>query len=193
MSPIIIRKAKIRDVVEIHRLINHYAEKRLLLPRSLSELYERLRDFFVLVASPSQHAEASSGDLSTDEYICGVCGLGICWDDLAEIRSLAVWESYRDKGFGSRLVDECLSEARQLGLKKVFTLTYAPYFFEKLGFIRVDKSSLPQKIWGDCLRCPQFPNCDEIALVLDLHETASIENKTDNIQFPKEGRTACSA
>lgn len=165
MNGTLLRKATIGDVADMHRLINHYAEKRLLLARSLSELYERLRDFFVLV-SQGEGQGASPGGCR--EELIGVCGLGICWEDLAEIRSLAVWESYRGRGFGSVLVNRCLEEARELGIRRVFTLTYAPYFFEKLGFKRVDKATLPQKVWGDCLRCPQFPNCDELALALDL-------------------------
>lgn len=163
-----LRKATISDVADMHRLINHYAAKRLLLPRSLSELYERLRDFFVLVSPPKAQRPGCETEIEDKERLIGVCGLGICWEDLAEIRSLAVWEDYRGQGFGSLLVNRCLEEARELGIPKVFTLTYAPYFFEKLGFKRVEKSTLPQKVWGDCLRCPQFPNCDELALALDL-------------------------
>jgi amino-acid N-acetyltransferase len=178
MSTTLLRKATIGDVADMHRLINHYAEKRLLLARSLSELYERLRDFFVLVTRPEEQVDGSSPGGCQHELI-GVCGLGICWEDLAEIRSLAVWESYRGRGFGSVLVNRCLEEAKELGISRVFTLTYAPYFFEKLGFRRVDKSTLPQKVWGDCLRCPQFPNCDELALVLDLKGVKPVEHQGD--------------
>lgn len=150
-----IRKATVRDVKTIHTLLNHFADKGLLLPRSLSEIYDHLRDYSVL--------EAVEGDLPS-----GVCGLGICWEDLAEIKSLAVSEPLQGKGFGSRLVEACLDEARALGLKKVFTLTYVPGFFKKLGFEEIDKSFLPHKIWADCLRCPKFPNCDEVSLMKTL-------------------------
>ena len=151
-----IRKAIIGDVNEIHRLLNHYADQGLLLPRSLSELYDHLRDYVVLV----------SGDHK--RLIHGVCGLRICWDDLAEIKSLAVSENHQGKGSGIRLVETCLEESRSLGLKKVFTLTYVPGFFIKLGFKVVEKSVLPNKIWADCLTCPKFPDCDETALMINL-------------------------
>jgi amino-acid N-acetyltransferase len=151
-----IRKAIIRDVHSIHRLLNDYAGRDLLLPRSLSELYDHLRDYFVLQDS------AEPNDVK------GVCALGICWDDLAEIRSLAVTEDHQGRGAGSRLVETCLDEARSLGLNKIFVLTYVPDFFKKLGFNEMDKSGLPHKIWSDCLKCPKFPNCDETALMIDL-------------------------
>lgn len=151
-----IRKAVISDVRGIHQILNYYADKNLLLARSLSELYDHLRDYFVL----SDHAQ--------EQIIRGVCGLGICWEDLAEIRSLAVSEDQQGKGSGSQLVETCLKEADALGLKRVFVLTYVPAFFEKIGFRKVDKSVLPHKIWADCLKCPKFPNCDETALMIDL-------------------------
>jgi len=151
-----IRKAVISDVQSIHKILNQYADKDLLLPRSLSELYDHLRDYFVLEDDAQGH------------LIKGVCGLGICWEDLAEIRSLAVTDDQQGKRSGSRLVEVCLKEARALGLKKVFVLTYAPVFFEKLGFKKVEKSVLPHKIWADCLKCPKFPNCDETALMINL-------------------------
>lgn len=151
-----IRKAIIGDIKDIHRLLNHYADQGLLLPRSLSELYDHLRDYVVLVADDHMH------------LIHGVCGLRICWEDLAEIKSLAVSEDRQGKGSGPRLVETCLQESRSLGIKKVFTLTYVPDFFIKLGFREVEKSVLPNKIWADCLNCPKFPDCDEIALMINL-------------------------
>jgi amino-acid N-acetyltransferase len=150
-----IRKATTKDVRAIHALLNHFANQGLLLARSLSEIYDHLRDYAVL--------EGPEG-----EAVLGVCGLGICWEDLAEIKSLAVSEAHQGKGFGVRLVGACLDEARSLGLKKVFTLTYIPRFFQKIGFSEIDKSLLPHKIWADCLRCPKFPNCDEVALMMEL-------------------------
>lgn len=151
-----IRKAVAADVEAAHKILNFFAEQGLLLPRSLSELYEHLRDYFVL--------DVDQG------HIQGICGLGICWSDLAEIESLAVSDGQQGKGFGRKLVDACLEEARLLGINRVFTLTYVPDFFLKLGFREVDKAVLPQKIWADCLKCPKFPNCDETALMLDLKE-----------------------
>lgn len=151
-----IRKAIISDVHSIHSILNSNAEKDLLLPRSLSSLYDHLRDYFVLV------------DKKQGNSIKGVCGLGICWEELAEIRSLAVTEDQQGKGAGSRLVEACLDEAKGIGLKKVFVLTYVPEFFKKLGFKEVDKSVLPHKIWADCLNCPKFPDCDETSLMIDI-------------------------
>jgi amino-acid N-acetyltransferase len=115
-----------------------------------------MRDFFVVVENRK------------DDVIIGVCALGICWEDLAEIRSVAVAEGYQGKGFGARLVRKCIEEAKSLGLSRVFVLTYVEEFFAKEGFKRVEKSSLPHKIWADCLRCPKFPECDETAMILDL-------------------------
>ncbi|RLA86672.1 MAG: N-acetyltransferase [Deltaproteobacteria bacterium] len=148
-----IRKAKIAEAKTIQKLINSFAKEGKLLPRSLSEIYDNLRDFFVF---------------EEDGRILGVCALHICWEDLAEIRSLAVQEDAGRKGVGRQLVEACLEEAKELGVKKVFLLTYIPSFFRKLGFSEVDKATLPHKIWGDCLRCPKFPHCDEVALLKTL-------------------------
>lgn len=151
----LITKAVAADMEAVHKILNHFAEKHLLLPRSLSELYEHLRQYYVLKTRPLGMVE-------------GVCGLGICWKDLAEIKSLAVSEAMQGKGYGRRLVEACLEEARHLELHHVFTLTYVPGFFKKMGFKEIDKSRLPHKIWADCLKCPKFPDCDETALMLDL-------------------------
>jgi len=145
-----IRKAAISDVKEIQRLVNEFARKEQMIPRSVNELYENVRDFVV--------AEDKSG-------IVGACALHVLWDDLAEVRSLAVKNEYQGKGIGSKMVRNCIREARALGIKRVFVLTYQPDFFRKLRFKDTDKASLPQKIWGDCIRCPKFPECDEHALI----------------------------
>lgn len=150
-----IRKAVIRDVPEIHRILTFFAERGLLLPRSLSELYDHLRDYSVLEEDPARS-------------VVGVCGLGICWENLAEIRSLAVSEDFQGRGLGGELLCSCLDEARSLGLDDVFTLTYVPEFFKKYGFSEVEKSVLPHKVWADCLKCPKFPNCDEVAMMMRL-------------------------
>jgi amino-acid N-acetyltransferase len=152
----LIRKAVIDDVHGIHEILNYYADKDILLARSLSEIYDHLREYYVLV------------DEEQGRIVQGVCGLGICWEDLAEIRSLAVSEDIQCKGSGSQLVEMCLKEAASLGLKRVFVLTYVPEFFKKIGFEEVDKSVLPHKIWADCIKCPKFPNCDETAMMIDL-------------------------
>lgn len=146
-------KAKIGDVPQVHQLINYFADKGEMLPRALSEIYENLRDFFVI----------REGD-----QITGCVALHIAWADLAEIKSLAVSQDKQDKGLGSLLVQACLDEARNLGIPTIFCLTYKPAFFEKHGFRQVDKMELPRKVWGECYRCPKFPNCDEIALIYEL-------------------------
>jgi len=148
-----IRKARLKDVKEIQRLIKLYSARGDMLPRSLSELYDHLRDFFVSIRN---------------RKIVGICALHICWDDLAEIRSLAVQEEAQNRGMGAKLVKACLEESKGLGVKRVFALTYQPEFFERLGFERVDKGMLPHKIWTDCLKCVKFPDCDEVALVCEL-------------------------
>jgi amino-acid N-acetyltransferase len=121
--------------------------------RSLSEIYDQLRDFYIY-----------EGDRS----LLGTCALHICWEDLAEIRSLTVLEDERQKGIGSKLVSACLREAKRLGIRKVFVLTYKPSFFEQFGFEIVDKATLPHKVWSDCLKCVKFPDCDETAMILGL-------------------------
>jgi amino-acid N-acetyltransferase len=149
-----IRKARMSDVKGIHQLIADYARKGDMLPRSLADIYENLRDYFVF--------EEDDGEL------VGSGAIHIMWEDLAEVRSLAVREGKMNRGIGTRLVESCISEAIVLGIGRVFALTYKPGFFEKLGFRIVDKAELPQKIWTDCLKCSKFPDCDEVALVADF-------------------------
>ena len=153
-----VEKAKISDVAQMHQLINYFADKGEMLARSLSELYENVRDHFVL---------------RQGERIIACAALHIIWSDLAEIKSLAVAEDSQDQGIGAQLVEACLNEARELGIPAVFCLTYKPGFFEKLGFTQLDKMELPQKIWAECYRCPKFPNCDEVALIYRFEAPAS--------------------
>jgi len=169
MASVSIRKAIISDVGTIYGMLNDYAGRDLLLPRPLSELYGHLRDYFVIENSGlDSQGSSSSQRHQRQTRILGVCALGICWEDLAEIRSLAVDKDQQGRGLGSQLVEACLEEARALGIKKVFVLTYVPSFFGGLGFQEIEKSSLPHKIWADCLKCPKFPDCDETALMLEL-------------------------
>jgi len=149
-----IRKARIGDVDRIHALVTAHANKELMLPRSRSELYESLRDYFV--------AEAADGTV----VACG--GLEISWADLAEIKSLAVDAEHQGRGVGRRIAEACLQEARKLGIPRVFVLTYQVAFFEKLGFEQIPKEELPHKIWKTCINCPKFPDCDEVALAIRL-------------------------
>ena len=145
-----IRKARIADTKEIQKLVNEFARREEMIPRSINELYENIRDFVV---------SEEKGK------IYGVCALHVLWEDLAEIRSLAVKKESQRMGIGKKMVKRCIDEAKALGIKRVFALTYQPLFFRKLGFADIDKANLPQKIWGDCIRCPKFPECDEFALI----------------------------
>lgn len=153
-----VRKARISDVRIIHGLLFGSAQKGLLLARSFNQLYGALRDFYV--------AETPSGE------VVGCCALSICWEDLGEIRSLVVDEDHRRMGIGAALARACLDEARKLGLKRVFALTYEADFFAALGFALVEKDVLPQKVWTDCINCPKFPDCDEIAMLLPIEPLA---------------------
>lgn len=149
----IIRKARINDIVRIQELINQFSRQELMLPRSLSGLYESLRDFWVCQAG---------------RQVVGCCALQVIWHNLAEIRSLAVKKGWQNKGIGSSLIDAAVSEARQLGCKSIFALTYMPTYFKRLGFRRISKRKLPHKIWTDCINCPKFPNCKEEAIIKKL-------------------------
>ncbi len=145
-----LEKARISDAIDMHRLINFFADRGEMLPRPLSEIYENIRDYFIVRHEGTMIA-------------CGA--LHVNWSDLAEIKSLAVSENFQRQGHGMRVVQACLDEARALGLPTVFCLTYKPVFFEKLAFTRVDRMELPRKVWNECYRCPKFLNCDEVALV----------------------------
>lgn len=148
------RKAEIADAQAIHDLINLFAQRGDMLPRTMGEVYENLRDFFVV--------RDDSG------RFLGCVALHIVWADLAEVKSLAVAEEAQARGVGSLLVNAALDEARRIGLERVFALTYRPAFFERLGFVQADVMTLPRKVWNECYRCPKFPSCNEIALVREL-------------------------
>jgi len=148
-----IRKARIKEIKQIQSLINSFAKKDLMLPRSLNELYENLRDFWVAVEN---------------NKIVACCALHVSWEDLAEIKCLAVAKNKQRKGIGKKLVLACLGEARELGAKRIFVLTYQPRYFQQFGFKRVKNSALPHKIWAECINCPKFPNCQEVALLKTL-------------------------
>jgi len=148
LSPV--EKASIQDVPQIHQLINHFADKDEMLPRSLSDIYENIRDYFVC---------------RQGERIIACAALHIIWSDLAEIKSVAVSEKQQKQGIGTLLIEACLQEAERLGISTVFCLTYRPTFFEKFGLSRIDKMELPRKVWTECFRCPKFPDCGEVALI----------------------------
>lgn len=153
MNPV--EKARISDALQMHRLINDFAAKGMMLARPLSEIYEHIRDYFII---------------KDNGQVIACVALHVNWSDLAEIKSLAVAEDRQKQGNGNRLIEACLDDAKKLGISTVFCLTYKPEVFERFGFAQIDKMELPQKVWNECYNCPKFPNCDEIALIhhLDL-------------------------
>ena len=145
-----VEKAKIGDAPQIHKLANYFAQKGVMLPRALSEIYENIRDFFVI----------KDGD-----KVVGCAALHVYWSDLAELRGVAVAEEYQNRRLGANLIEACINEAKEVGIPQVFCLTYRDSFFERQGFKRVEKTELPRKIWSECYRCPKFPDCDEVAMI----------------------------
>lgn len=148
-----IRVATIHDVPAMQAVINSHAELGKMLFKSLAQLYENLRDFAVC---------------EIDGKVVGCVGLALIWADLAEVRSLAVADGYQGRGIGRKLTEWCVDEARRLGIRKLMSLTYEEAFFAKLGFVVVEKDTLPLKVWSDCIRCPKRHGCDEIAMVREL-------------------------
>lgn len=148
-----VRKARMGDIRAIHALLMTSSADGLLLPRSLTELYGHLRDFFVV---------------EQGERIVGCGALSIIWENMAEVRSLAVAQDARRRGCGRLLVEACIAEARELDIHRLFALTYQLPFFKAMNFAEVEKDVLPQKVWVDCVHCPKFPDCDETAMLLQL-------------------------
>ena len=146
----IYRKARFDDIESIYGLVNIYAAQGDMLPRSRNTLYENLRDMVVA---------------EEEEIVIGVGALHIMWDRLAEVRMMAIAPEHTRQGIGAEIVQLLLNEGDVLGIEKVFTLTYKPDFFRKLGFIRISREELPQKVWKECIDCPKYPNCDEIAMI----------------------------
>ncbi|MCM8767814.1 MAG: N-acetyltransferase [Candidatus Omnitrophica bacterium] len=147
---IIIRKSRLEDVPFIRQIVNKFAEEGKMLPLSINQIYERIRDFSII---------------EKNGKVIGCGALKIIWRDLAEIRSVAIKKKYQKKGYGKKIVEELLKEAEQIKIKKVFVLTNNPAFFSKLGFEKISKQKLPHKIWIDCINCPKFPKCDEIPMM----------------------------
>ena len=150
-----LRRANVKDAQAIFKILQEYAIKGILLPRSLNSIYENIRDFFVY---------------EDNGKIVGIGSLHVYWEDLAEIKSLAVLEEYQHRGIGKQIVEKCIEDAKNLGLKKVFALTYVPEFFKKLGFKEADKSEFPQKVWTECIHCVKFNDCKEVPVLLELED-----------------------
>ncbi len=148
-----LRGAHINDVEQMNKLVNHFAQRDLMLARPLGELYENICDYYVYVENGS---------------IVGCAALHVFWKDLAEIKSIAVEEDYQKRGIGKQLIQKCLEEGKALGISRLFVLTYIPEFFERMGFKLIDKDLLPHKIWTECVKCYKFPDCGEVSLVIEI-------------------------
>jgi amino-acid N-acetyltransferase len=184
---VVVRRATLADVELMHALINDFASQGLMLPKSRNKLYQNLRDFFV----------AERRDEETGSWTFAGCGaLHVLWSDLGEVRSLAVGERFQGSGVGGRILEELLHDAVALKLPRIFALTYQSAFFARVGFVEVEKSTLPQKVWGECMDCPKFPNCDEIAMILDLRDTEAY-SPGEEVRTPalerSEGQDGCPA
>ncbi|MGE4266085.1 MAG: N-acetyltransferase [Deferribacterales bacterium] len=144
-----IRKAVMSDAKNIQTLVNTHAKEGLMLPVGINEIYEKILEFVVW---------DEGGE------ILGCCAMHPTWENLAEIRSVAVSKYSIKKGIGTAVVESAMQMARDVGITDAFLLTYQPVFFGKLGFVEIEKENLPKKIWSDCLKCAKFPDCDEIAM-----------------------------
>ncbi len=153
-----IRKATLDEATAMQQLINAAARRGQMLNRALSEIYENIRDYYVAVER---------------RRIVGVCGMHVKWEDLAEIKSLVVAPSRQQKGLGRQLVEACIAEGLEMGVRRFYALTYVADFFKKLGFKQVRRERLPQKVWSECIRCHKFPDCDEVALLLEIKDPSS--------------------
>jgi amino-acid N-acetyltransferase len=151
-----IRKARLSDVNDMYRIVNYYAERQLMLPKTQLQLYENLRDYSVAV------------DSSDANRLLGCGALHIYWENLAEIRALAITPGETRKGTGTHLVNQLLNEAREIKIEQVFLFTYEPKFFNRFGFIQVEHSAMPLKVYNECFHCPKFNKCDEVAMVFHL-------------------------
>ncbi len=152
-----IRKARISDAESIYKLVASYSQKGVMLSRSLNSIYEHIRDFWVV-----------EDDQSHELIGCAALQI-IGWDGLAEVRSLVISSSKQNMGLGKKLIDTCINEANEMNVKRLFALTFVPGFFIKCGFYEISKDKLPHKIWSDCIDCPMFPDCKEIAVIIDLN------------------------
>jgi amino-acid N-acetyltransferase len=147
---VVVRHARVTDMPRVQKIINYFADRDEMLHRSLNELYEHVRDFIVA---------------EVDGEVQACAAVQVTWDDLAELKCVAVAPEAHGRGLGRLVIDRCLDEASDLGLRRVFALTYKPEFFAKFGFEVIDRTMLPHKVWGECIKCHKFPNCNEIAMM----------------------------
>jgi amino-acid N-acetyltransferase len=162
-----VRSANVTDVKAMHALINCYAERDMMLFRSMADIFTNLQTFLVV---------------ELDGQVIGCCAIEVIWSDLAEIKSLAVDESHQSKGAGAMLVNAAVEQACRLGVPKVFGLTLKPEFFSKLGFQVANKDSLPMKVWSDCARCTKQQNCDETAVIKQIENSQQPQQTVGNNQ-----------
>jgi amino-acid N-acetyltransferase len=166
-SRIVIQKAQIRDVEEILELVNGFASSNLMLPRGPQYLYENIRDFAIATdTSVPVYTMTESREVLNQIVACG--SLHVLWEDIAEVRALAIHPDYQHLGLGSRIVEFMEEEARKIGIHRLFTFTMTEGFFTALGFHKINRKDLPPKVWGECSRCPKYFQCDEVGMVLEL-------------------------
>ena len=173
MADVVIRKATVDDVADVLDLVNRLAADQVMLPRSPASVIENVRDF--------QIAEV-------DGAFAGCGALAIIWSDIAEVRSIAVSPEHQKLGLGKRIAEALIAEAEELNIARVMAFTYVPGFFEKLGFAVVEHASLPHKVFNDCLNCPKFHQCDEIAVLRILREDADDSPDRGPMSLPMPGR-----
>ncbi len=155
-----LRKAMITDVPKMQKLINKHADLGEMLHKSLNELFENIRDYYVF---------------EENSEILGIGAIHVTWDDLAELKSVVISSDAQGRGLGTLIVQQCLKEAKELGLRRIFALTYKPEFFEKRGFRTIDRNMLPHKVWGECIKCHKFPNCNEVAMMYYIDRPSTAE------------------
>jgi amino-acid N-acetyltransferase len=146
-----IRPAKVMDVKEIHKLIEYHANNKEMLHRSLSAIYENIQEFVVL---------------ENEDKIVGCGALHVSWENLAEIKALAISDEYKGQGFGRKIVKTLQYNAKNIGVSRVFALSFKPKFFIKLGYEVIPKETLPHKIWSECINCHLFSECGEVPLLI---------------------------
>jgi amino-acid N-acetyltransferase len=162
-----LRKAKMSDIPALTALINSFARAGSMLPRTEFELSEGIRDFTVVLS---------------DDQIIGCAGLHFYGPTMAEVRSLAVDPTRQKTGAGQALMEALEREAREFDLDAVFAFTYVPGFFSKMGYHEVERGELPLKAWKDCLRCPKFQACDEIAVLKLLKPGVNLLHQAPVVQ-----------
>lgn len=165
-----VRRARVSDVQQIVSLINSFAEKGEMLYRSQSQVLQQVRNYFVAANPNTDNHNNGNSSSETPDSILASGSLDITWNDLAELRSLAVSPDAQGKGLGTQVVEALMDDAAELGLKHVFALTYKPHFFERLGFKIIDKQLLPHKVWSICIDCLKFPVCDEVAMQIEVED-----------------------